>query len=267
MVSGGKPGQRLRVPVVFINPFDSYSFHDVPARRRAWFDRHISMLDPGYSRSLAKYGRLLRQRNALLGEGGGGALRGQVVAIDREMAAHAKGLTNGREVFLAEIEPLCGAAFEQLFSESHSIKPQLISRAQGMDEENLFDMMQKRLPKDLAAGITTYGVHRDDYSFLLDGLDAFDYSSLGQQKMGYLSLLFAYIGFFRYKLKAFPIVLIDDVSGELDRLRWRRLVEYLERSEFQVLITTANERFKEELESIVGVNKLLVRSGSVGRVC
>ena len=62
---------------------------------------------------------------------------------------------------------------------------------------------------------------------------------------------------------SFPIVLIDDVSGELDKLRWRRLIKYLEHSQFQVLITTANEKFKEELEKINGAKKIYVEAGSV----
>ena len=81
--------------------------------------------------------------------------------------------------------------------------------------------------------------------------------------MSYLSLLFAYISLFRYKFNSFPIVLLDDVSGELDGLRWKRLITYLEKSEFQVFITTANERFKIELEKIEGANKLLVTKGKV----
>jgi DNA replication and repair protein RecF len=59
------------------------------------------------------------------------------------------------------------------------------------------------------------------------------------------------------------MVLIDDVSGELDQHRWRKLVEYLEKREFQVLITTANEKFKEELDRINGANKIHIKNGSV----
>ena len=81
--------------------------------------------------------------------------------------------------------------------------------------------------------------------------------------MSYLSLLFAYIELFRYKYMSYPIVLIDDVSGELDQHRWRRLVEYLEKQEFQVLITTANEKFEEELNRISGANKISIKHGSV----
>ena len=119
------------------------------------------------------------------------------------------------------------------FPEKHTLKISLKSRVKGLTEEEIYDFMRNRFSKDEAAKTTTYGIHKDDYIFSLDGLNVFDYSSLGQQKMGYLGLLFAYIRLFRYKVKAFPIVLIDDVSGELDKVRWMRLVKYLEKVNFK----------------------------------
>jgi DNA replication and repair protein RecF len=62
---------------------------------------------------------------------------------------------------------------------------------------------------------------------------------------------------------SFPILLLDDVSGELDRRRWENLVAFLKRGECQVLITTANEKFKEELDSIQDAHKIFVQSGSI----
>ena len=58
-------------------------------------------------------------------------------------------------------------------------------------------------------------------------------------------------------------MLIDDVSGELDSRRWKNLIEYLEAKNFQVLITTANESFREHLESIAGSNKLFIDNGDI----
>ena len=84
--------------------------------------------------------------------------------------------------------------------------------------------------------------------------------------MSYLSLIFAYIELFRYKFSSYPIVLIDDVSGELDSRRWKNLIEYLEAKNFQVIITTANENFKQELEKIKNSNKIYVDGGSIGNL-
>jgi len=97
-------------------------------------------------------------------------------------------------------------------------------------------------------------------------LNSVDFCSLGQQKMSYLSLLFAYIELFRYKIGSFPIVLMDDVSGELDKSRWENLVQYLGKGKFQTLITTANEAFKNELEKVEGTKKIIVTSGLVKNV-
>ena len=265
-ILGGKPGRKkLEIPILFINPFDAHGFHIFAEQRRNWFNRHISMLNEKYKSSLKKYRQLLRFRNSLLKEKPS-LYREQISALDREMAIHSKILTEERCLFLSEIEHFYGDVFKQIFSEKHSLMAHLETRMKGLSEEEIYDYMQNRFPKDDAAKITTYGVHKDDYAFFLDGLNTLDYGSLGQQKMGYLSLLFAYIRLFRYKMNTFPIVLIDDVSGELDRARWGRLVKYLEKCEFQVLITTANERFKEELEKIMGVNKMRVQSGSVEKI-
>jgi DNA replication and repair protein RecF len=84
--------------------------------------------------------------------------------------------------------------------------------------------------------------------------------------MSFLSLIFAYIELFRYKFSSYPIVLIDDVSGELDQKRWKNLINYLELKKFQVMITTANENFKNELEKIPNSNKLNVVNGSIDKL-
>ena len=54
------------------------------------------------------------------------------------------------------------------------------------------------------------------------------------------------------------MVLIDDVSGELDERRWKNLISYLQAKSFQVLITTANENFKKELEKIEEAKKVFL---------
>jgi DNA replication and repair protein RecF len=185
------------------------------------------------------------------------------LAGDVELAHLSYNITKKRVEFLEALEPLLGETFQALFSEKHNLKINLDSRIIGMSVENVQKLLANNIETDSDRGHTSYGPHKDDYVLLFDGLNSFDFCSLGQQKMSYLSLLFAYIELFRYKYMSYPIVLIDDVSGELDQHRWRRLVEYLEKREFQVLITTANEKFKEELDRISGANNIHIRNGSI----
>jgi DNA replication and repair protein RecF len=131
------------------------------------------------------------------------------------------------------------------------------------DAKKIYDFYRHQESTDIRAEITQVGIHRDDFIFSFNGLNAFEFCSLGQQKMAFLSLIFAYIELFRYKFSSYPIVLIDDVSGELDSRRWKNLIEYLETKNFQVLITTANENFGKELERIPNSKKFFIEHGGL----
>lgn len=259
----GKPTRsRPPIAVVFVNPSDTYQFHTQASFRRQWFDQHISLINPEYKKVLNKYNSLLRNRNALLGKKPA-KFREQIQAIDPLFAECFVALTKARLHFIEEMKPLLAQAFQHIFSEEHILEISLDSKVQDMNSEQVLEILQSDREKEEIMGFTKYGVHKDDYTLLFDGLNSFDFCSLGQQKMSYLSLLFAYIELFRYKFMSFPIVLIDDVSGELDRQRWERLVAFLERGQCQVLITTANEKFKEELNRIQDAHKIFVQSGSI----
>jgi DNA replication and repair protein RecF len=261
-IDGAPVKKKLDIRVVFINPFDSYGFHNNASDRREWIDYFLGQLDDSYKKSLSKYTLALRFRNTLLAKKPS-KFREQIIAGDVELAQLSHFLTKKREEFVETISPLIGETFQSLFSEKHNLQVNLDSRIIGMSVANIQKLFANNLETDCERGHTTYGPHKDDYVLLFDGLNSFDFCSLGQQKMSYLSLLFAYIELFRYKYMSYPIVLIDDVSGELDQYRWRRLVEYLEKREFQVLITTANEKFKEELDRISGANNIHIKNGSL----
>ncbi len=257
--------KKLQVGIVFINPFDSQSFHNSASARRAWIDDHLSQINDQYKKALSRFTKSLRFRNKLLSNKPSSYLK-QIRAIDEEMAELSLFLTTQRQLFLEEIRPLIRKAFNDLFSEEHDLEIMLDTKLGGFTKNAYLEMCQNNLQKDEIIGHTHYGIHKDDYVLLFDGLNSFDYCSLGQQKMSYLSLLFAYIELFRYKFNSFPIVLLDDVSGELDKLRWHNLVSYLNERKFQVLITTANDSFKEVLNTLEDANKLYVSSGVVDRM-
>ena len=261
-IDGNPVKKKLDINIVFINPFDSYGFHNNASDRREWLDYFISQLDSVYKRNLTKYNIALRFRNTLLKKKPF-KYKEQIIAADGEFSILSMYLTARRIEFLKEIEPYIAQTFQKIFSEKHNLQINLDSKIINLPAITVQKIYLEGLEADCERGHTNYGPHKDDYVLLFNGLNSYDYCSLGQQKMSYLSLLFAYIELFRYKYISYPIVLIDDVSGELDQHRWRRLVEYLENREFQVLITTANEKFKEELDRINGANKIHIKNGSV----
>ncbi len=254
----GKPD----VKTIFIDPFDSYLFHTKASFRRSWLDSIISYMDKEYKKVLSQFNQSLRFRNTLLSKKPR-EYREQINAIDHQIAKQSKQITDRRLLFLEDLSARCKGAFYDLFSEKNSLELTLSSDFLGLSELEIYEQLQNNLVKDEILGYTRKGIQVDDYVFHFNGINSFDFCSLGQQKMSYLSLNFAYIELFRYNLSSYPIILIDDVSGELDSDRWHRLIDYLQRKEFQVFITTANSAFKLELEKIANAKWFYVVEGEI----
>lgn len=253
---------RIPSTSIFINPFDSYQFHTSSTFRRQWLDSHLSLMDAEYKQVHGRFQKSMRFRNSVLGIGGRAA-SSQLRAIDEQVAEYSEIITDKRHQFLKGLNEYVTPTYRAIFSEEHTLALELDSMFLHWDRKKIFDFYRHQEQSDLKAGITQVGVHRDDCVFSFDGLNAFEFCSLGQQKMGFLSLIFAYIELFRYKFSSYPIVLIDDVSGELDSQRWKNLIQYLETKNFQVLITTANENFGKELERIPNSKKFTIDQGKL----
>ncbi|HXH31839.1 MAG TPA: DNA replication and repair protein RecF [Bacteriovoracaceae bacterium] len=247
---------------VFINPFDSYTFHTSGSYRRQWLDGHISLIDKEFRQISTRFLKALRFRNSILGMGGRNA-SDQLRAIDEQIADYSASITEIRLRFIKDLNEHITPTFRAIFDAEHTLELQLESLFIHWDAQKIYDYYRHNELSDIKSQVTQVGIHRDDYIFSFDGLNAFEFCSLGQQKMGFLSLIFAYIELFRYKFNSYPIVLIDDVSGELDSQRWKNLIQYLETKNFQVLITTANENFGEELEKINNSKKFTIELGKL----
>ncbi len=256
--------EKSKTPVssVFINPFDSYSFHTSSTFRRQWMDSHLSLMDHDYRKILGKFQKSMRFRNSVLSIGGKNGSN-QLKAIDEQVSEYSEIITAKRLEFISGLNQQITSTFKAVFAEEHQLQLDLESLFSLWDRKKIYDFYRHQESVDFKAQVTQVGVHRDDFIFHFDGLNAFEFCSLGQQKMAFLSLIFAYIELFRYKFSSYPIVLIDDVSGELDSRRWENLIRYLETKKFQVLITTANENFGKELERIPNSKKFLIEHGTL----
>jgi DNA replication and repair protein RecF len=256
--------QKKKIPfaTIFINPFDSHQFFSSSQFRRDTLDYCFAFLEPRYDGILKKFKKYLKMRNFLLSHKPTDFIT-QIKSIDINLAPLCFDIMQMRLKLIDELNFFIPQIFQQIFSLKHNIALDLSSKWKNLSADEICFELQKGLKLDAHIGHTKYSLHKDDYVLLFDDFDAVDFCSLGQQKMSYLSLLFAYIELFRYKLKTFPLVLLDDLSGELDEARWKLLVQFLNRQEFQVLITSANEKFKEELDRLSKAKNFLIDSGSL----
>jgi DNA replication and repair protein RecF len=162
---------------------------------------------------LQQYHRALVERNALLKRG---AAAGEIAAFEQPLAAAAAELVSRRAATVGILSGMAAKAYAEisLGAESAEIVYEPDGKAASVGEWQM--LFEKNRPRDLLMKATTAGPHRDDYELRLGGRAARDFGSEGQQRSLVLSLRLAQLAFFRERSGVEPILLADDVLGELD---------------------------------------------------
>ncbi|MGI6376683.1 MAG: DNA replication/repair protein RecF [Anaerolineae bacterium] len=240
--------------VVLFLPEDIDLVGGAPGGRRRYLDVLLCQIDPVYCRTLSRYNRVLAQRNALLKQMREGAV-GQAelpywdeqlstlgavvlsrrheacVALAEHAASYQRQLTAGREALALRYESSAAAAAMGIAA-SHDTTAEA-------QKDILAQALKRSLRDDRGRGVTQVGPHRDDLRFEINGHNATTYGSRGQQRTVALALKLAEVELMAARVGEPPVLLLDDVVSELDRLRSDCLVEALDRAE-QVLLTTTD---------------------------
>jgi DNA replication and repair protein RecF len=224
-----------------------------PSLRRRYLDITLSQVDPAYLRALQRYGKIVLQRNALLRriqEGAAGL--DQLSFWDEEMAQHGAYITSSRGRAVSSLSVLAREAHRALSGGEEDLslayQPQLSrawdgERVAAASTDELAAALLQALAagrqRDVAAGVSLTGPHRDDLLFLLNGVPAAAFASRGQQRTAALALRLAEAQFLLDRSGEHPVLLLDDVLSELDESR--RAGVLAAASEFeQVLITSVD---------------------------
>src|SRR5207253_4873255 len=97
--------------------------------------------------------------------------------------------------------------------------------------------VRDQLQREIDQGVSLVGPHRDDFAFVVDGVDLNTYGSRGQQRLAVLAIKLAEGKFMRTQTGERPILLLDDILSELDPTRRGFVLEQAGR-EGQTVITT-----------------------------
>ena len=211
-----------------------------PALRRAHVDQVIAALWPSRVGTRRAYSAALGQRNALLSAiRAGRAGRSSLPAWDAELARHGVALAADRAAVVARLaEPFATHAEGLGLDGGAELTYRPRSRAE--TAEALAAELAERTDSDLERGFTGHGPHRDELVFKRAGRELRTYGSRGQQRLGLLALLLAERGVLAAERGAAPLMLLDDVTSELDSLRRERLVEALREGGGQSVIATTD---------------------------
>jgi len=211
-----------------------------PALRRAHLDQLVAALWPSRGATRRAYAQTLAQRNALISRiRAGRASRSSLRSWDAQLAVHGVALMRDRD----RAVELVAAPFGRLAASlglggelALSYRPR--SRASEPDE--LAAELSERVAGDLDRGFTGHGPHRDELTVLRESRDLRTFGSQGQQRLGLLALLLAERETIAHQRGRPPLMLLDDVMSELDRVRRQALVELLRSTGGQSVITTTD---------------------------
>ena len=234
-----------QVSVVAFTPDDLALVKGPPEERRRFLDRAVFGRHSAYLGESRDYARTLKARNRLLRERAPAAVR---EAFDAQLARLGARLWRRRSELVEELSPHLRSAFDAVGRLPSSLAVRYRPAAVTVDsnaaepalEQLLLDALEARLALDSERGFTSVGPHADDLQLLLGDRPARLYGSQGQQRALVLALKIGEIENLRAHRGAYPLLLLDDVSSELDPERNRFLMAYLRELEAQVLLTTTD---------------------------
>jgi DNA replication and repair protein RecF len=259
--------------VVLFLPEDVELVSGAPANRRRYMDMLLSQLYPDYVEALHAYQTAISRRNALLRhlreEGGDPAqlepLEEVLVHQGVAISLYRRRVIGTLTLFADHIhqELTGGAAWLQLQYDPNfdPLRPPALDYQMGLlseatqdvpvDVESLEaayrDALRQCRRREIQRGLTLIGPHRDELSFISDGVDLGTFGSRGQQRTVVMALRLAELRWLSQETGESPVLLLDEVLAELDRKRRAYLLDLLGRrsdnAEQTILTTTDVEMF------------------------
>lgn len=251
--------------VVLFSPEDVALVSGPPSERRRYLDLTISQLDSGYLRALARYGRVLEQRNSLLKAlarhrvtAGSEPVTGQLAFWNEELVAFGSAVIARRLVVTRRLAALAEQRFEALTGQTDLQFVYLPSLRLAANGSSLADRspdaiqatiarefagrLSELRPDEVRRGVSLVGPHRDDAIWLLNGVELSSYGSRGQQRLAVVALKLAEADLMAELGDEPPLVLLDDILSELDQNHQSLLPAAVALLGSQVIITATDER-------------------------
>ena len=206
-----------------------------PAERRQFLDIAISEGEPTYLATLQRYGHILKQRNALIRKAKEEPelFKKTVELWSDQLAREGAYIARSRQRYVDRASKYVKECFADMTGAQET--PML--RYLGCDksggdyedvahtEKQLFLQLCSNHEREIGAGATLYGIHKDDIDVELNGHSARLFASQGQQRSLALALKLAEGEICREDCGEYPVFLFDDVLSELDASRRSYLLE------------------------------------------
>lgn len=229
---------------VFMASSDRELVHGSPAERRRFLDLLAAQVSVGYRKTLRDYQKALASRNALLKEKR--IAWDQVRSYDGPLCDAGEKLLHERIRLVERLLPLVQAAQTKISAEGETaINLRYLSSAEGIP---LPEALEKSRDEEARLRQTIVGPHRDDLLLSYDDQPLINFASEGQQRTAAIALKLSEYALIKSTSGQEPLLLIDDVFGELDPIRRNNLLDCVTGAP-QIFVTATSLSWLDEMPS------------------
>ena len=212
--------------------------------RRRFIDLLLAQTQSGYLPLLQRYMHTVRARNALLkqrtvDEAALESFSAELIKLGNEIA-------RARRELVPKFSPLARLAYRRISNGAEELR---IEYQPSVKNDFAVELAQSRA-RERNFRATLVGPHRDDLQLLFNEKSAAQFGSEGQKRTLAIALKMAQAEFLAGIHGSPPILLIDDVMGELDvkrRSGFLPLLDAARRTSGQVFMTCTEENWPSEL--------------------
>ncbi len=245
-VGGKRPASlaayAVRTPVVVFHPGEVALSMGGSSERRRLLDRLSLFVRASSMDELERYTRAMRERQRALETRG--VMAADVVHWEALMTLHGLAVMSVRAEAAALLSVAAERAFERIAAPGLALA---VAYAPGAprNAEGFQTLLSASRGADLRRGAARVGPHRDDLALSIGARPVRGIASQGQHRAVVLALKSAEVQVVGAARGSRPILLLDDVSSELDRARTAALFAFLREQRGQVFLTTTRPELME----------------------
>ncbi len=218
-----------------------------PSGRRKYIDSIFFQTDQKYKKAHSEYQKAMRGRNKILEtirETGRG--RDLIELWEEKLCTTANVLQTARQQLFAFFAIELKKYEKIVNGDQVEIK---VDFNQSFVDPTVFAQNRQ---KEIYAGKTLYGPHRDDFDIKLNGYSVANFGSRGQQRAVLLALKLCEMDFIENANGERPILLLDDIFSELDERHRANVLNIMDLQ--QTIVTTSEElNLKEKFEKFISL--------------
>ena len=229
------------INVIMFCPDDLEVIKGTPSERRYFLNIEIGQLYNDYLKHIYNYNKILKNRNEYL-KNNYNFDKVYFDVLTEELIKENVKIIKYRDSYIKEINKYISKIYKNL-TKKDNIYVKYETFIDVDTEENMYkkikDKFNKSYENELYQKVTLHGAHKDDFSVYIDDIKINNYGSQGQHRIAILSIKLSEVEIFKNIKNVKPILLLDDIFSELDKLKKNNIINYID-NDLQVFITSTD---------------------------